>query len=463
MGSLKTALGDGLADRSARPTTDAVTRGVIYQINLRAFTPEGTLAAAKEKLPKIAELGATIVYLCPFMLSDDDSRQEFWSPRQKKSGMNNPRNPYRIKDYFSVDPEYGTEADLHAFVDAAHELGLKVLFDLVYLHCGPTAVFIEDHPDFVKRDEQGGILNAAWGFPGLNFESPELREYLWSNIELWTRDFNVDGFRLDVGDGVPLDFWLEVRKRLDAIRPGMILFSEGTRREDQLETMDLNYGFPFFDALNAVMAGKKSAAEISKSWTNVAGERPKGARFARYFDNHDIANDDYENRRETRWGDAGVRMALALIFTVDGTPMLYNGQEIADANRHSIFGKLPIDWSKAETQAGRDRFAYVQKLIKMRREHAAFTSPELEWLTPDNPDDCAAFLRKSADETVWCVFNLTQTPKRENFRLPDGRAFVEPLISSTGLLLKDGELSVDLPAYGFAVVKLVPLKVDENK
>ena len=139
------------------------------------------------------------------------------------------------------------------------------------------------------------------------------------------------------------------------------------------------------------------------------------------------------------------------------------GQEIADANRHSIFGKLPIDWSKAETQAGRDRFAYVQKLIKMRREHCAFTSPELEWLTPDNPDDCAAFLRKSADETVWCVFNLTQTPKRENFRLPDGCAFVEPLISSTGLLLKDGDLSVDLPAYGFAVVKLVPRKVDENK
>ena len=203
--------------------------------------------------------------------------------------------------------------------------------------------------------------------------------------------------------------------------------------------------------------------QISKRWTNVAGERPKRARFARYFDNHDIANDDYENRRETRWGDAGVRMALALIFTVDGTPMLYNGQEIADANRHSIFGKLPIDWSKAETQAGRDRFAYVQKLIKMRREHGAFTSPELEWLTPDNPDDCAAFLRKSADETVWCVFNLTQTPKRENFRLPDGCAFVEPLISSTGLLLKDGELSVDLPAYGFAVVKLVPRKVDENK
>ena len=131
--------------------------------------------------------------------------------------MNNPRNPYRIKDYYAVDPEYGTDADLQAFVDAAHALEMKVLLDMVYLHCGPGAVFIEKRPHFVKRGASGEIVNEAWSFPGLNFESGELREYLWTNMAYWVCRFGVDGYRLDVGDGIPLDFWVEARRRLDAI------------------------------------------------------------------------------------------------------------------------------------------------------------------------------------------------------------------------------------------------------
>jgi len=154
-----------ISERQARPTTDAVSQGVIYQINPRAFTEEGTLNAAAQKLPKLAELGVTIAYLCPVFVSDDDMRQEFWSPRQKASGMNNPRNPYRMKDFYHVDPEYGTDEDLKAFVEAAHASGLKVMLDMVYLHCGPTAVFIESRPDFVKRNAQGKIENAGWSFP----------------------------------------------------------------------------------------------------------------------------------------------------------------------------------------------------------------------------------------------------------------------------------------------------------
>ena len=101
-----------VASQHARKSPEWLTRGVIYQVWLRTITPQGTLKAACKRLPDIADLGATIVYLSPVQLQDDDPRRQFWSPRQQKSPTNNPRNPYRVKDYDQIDPEYGTEADL---------------------------------------------------------------------------------------------------------------------------------------------------------------------------------------------------------------------------------------------------------------------------------------------------------------------------------------------------------------
>ena len=444
-----------LNEREARPTTDAVTQGVIYQINLRAFTPEGTLAAAQEKLPSLAELGVSIVYLCPIALSDDDMRQEFWSPRQKKSGMNNPRNPYRIKDYYAVDPEYGTDADLQSFVDAAHSLGMKVMLDLVFLHCGPTAVFIEKRPDFVKRAATGEIENAAWGFPAINFDSSELREYLWTNMAYWVCRFGVDGYRLDVGDGVPLNFWVEARRRLDAVRPGVVLLSEGTRAADQLEAMDLDFGFPFYPVIGGILANKRPARDFVQTCKDVAAARPKGTRFVRYSDNHDIANDDYANRREKVWGDAANRAVFVLNFTLDGTPMLYCGQEIADANRHSIFGKSPIDWTRADSQDARERYAFLRNLIAIRRACSALTSPEIVWVSPSCSEDCVAYLRKSGDETIYCVVNLTDGPEWETYPLSEDVVGVEVLLSEGSVSVDDKSIRCDLPSYGYAVVKLI--------
>ena len=116
----------------ARPTPDWFTKGVMYQVQPRAFTPAGTLKSIEAKLPYLKDLGVTIVYLVPVMLADDDGDRSFWSPRQVRSGFDNPRNQYRLKDYFHVDPEYGTDQDLRDLVAAAHRLGQRVVLDLVY-------------------------------------------------------------------------------------------------------------------------------------------------------------------------------------------------------------------------------------------------------------------------------------------------------------------------------------------
>ncbi len=427
-----------IASLPARPSPEWLTRGIIYQIQPRAFTPEGTLKAAEARLPKLAELGVTILYLCPVFVADDDPDPAGWSPRQKKSGMNNPRNPYRIKDYYHVDPEYGTDQDLKDFVAAAHALRLWVMLDMVFLHCGPNAVFLSKHPDFVQRDKNGRMILKAWNFPGLNFANPQLREYLWKNMEYWVRDFDVDGFRCDVADGIPLDFWETARERLEKIRPDIGMLAEGIRKADQLKAFDLDYGWaPCFKTWD-------NAAAIRKQWETMHNERPRGgAKFARFIDNHDVANDDGQNRLEKRWGAAKVQAVLVALFTLDGVPFLYNGQEVADTARHSIYGRCPIDWANGDTPAGKARFAFCQKLCHLRREEPALTRREVVWLDTDQPEAVLAFRRGD----ILTVINLSERP----LRVKIAGAESHTVLLSDKVRETNGALELD--AFGYFVAK----------
>ncbi|OHE82743.1 MAG: hypothetical protein A2107_10155 [Verrucomicrobia bacterium GWF2_62_7] len=430
-----------LNQQQARTSPEWITRGVMYQIQLRAFTPEGTLKAAQARLPKLAEMGVTILYLCPIFVSDDDMDRAGWSPRQKKSGMNNPRNPYRMKDFYHVDPEYGSDDDLKAFVRQAHELKMRVMLDMVYLHCGPKAVFLEKHPDFVMRDKDGKMLLKAWNFPGLNFANPELREYLWKNMEWWLRDFDVDGFRCDVADGVPLDFWETARERLEKTRPDVGMLAEGTRKADQLKAFDLDYGWGF---------KWEDAAVIRKQWEKMRAERPHGgAKFIRFIDNHDISNDDYDNRLEKKWGTPRVNATLVMLFTLDGVPFLYNGQEVADTARHSIYARLPINWANGETGAGKARFAFCQKLCALRRSEAALNQGDLVWLDNDTPAAVLSYLRTSGKEKILTVLNITD--KAVNAKLAGLAETFKPLLAEGAK--SDTQGSFALEAHGYFVGK----------
>ena len=227
------------ASARARPVPAFLRGSVMYQLFTRMFTPEGTFAAARAKLPDLKADGIDIVYLTPHQLADDDPDPRFWSARQRACRMNNPKNPYRQKDFFSVDPEYGTKEDLKAFVDEAHRLRMKVLFDLVYFHCGPKAVFLKDHPDFIVCNPDGSPKLGEWAFPELDIANPAVREYLYANMENFIRDYGVDGFRCDVADMLPVDFWEEGARRCRAVNPDVFLMCEGLKGDDQIEAFDL--------------------------------------------------------------------------------------------------------------------------------------------------------------------------------------------------------------------------------
>ena len=449
--------------RKGKASWEIARRSVIYQLFLRAFTPQGTLRSAAELLGHIAELGVDIVYLCPIVRHDPDEDQAFWSQRQKQSGCGNPKNPYRLQDYFHVDPEYGTDEDLGFFVRRAHALGLRVMLDLVYFHCGPGAVFLKEHPDFVMRDKDGGFLNGKWCFPRLNFENPELRAYLVNNMLYFVQEYGVDGYRCDVGDQVPLSFWEQARQALDAIRPDLILLNEGKNPDFLKHTFDINYGFQWYAALKQVLTGEAPASLLQDTWRRDAAAMPSGGLVTRHMDNHDIANDGYENRLERALGHRALDAALILNLTLDGVPMLYNGNEIADSGRHSIFANrehgrgLTIDWSQAFTEAGRHRWALTRQLIALRHQHPVLTQGETEWIATAAPDKVFAFRRFDGKQTVWTLINFSGDPVNCEVKCAMDEATAETLLAADAQLVPKGNAAVfqALP-YGAAVVAFQP-------
>jgi glycosidase len=234
--------------RAARPVQPWLQKSSIYELWLNGFSKEGNLRGAIPGLKHIAELGATIVYLGPIA----------------KRSANPKASPYSIADYNAIDPECGTEQDLRDFVAAAHKLNLKVMLDIVYYHTAPDNVMMQADPEFFVKTETGEIARGFWPQPLPDYSKGKVRKYLIDSLVHWAHDFDIDGFRCDVGGGIPEYFWVEARRALNKINPEIVLLSESDRPDDQLEAFDMNYNFHYYLALRSVLRDGSPALGVRK-------------------------------------------------------------------------------------------------------------------------------------------------------------------------------------------------------
>ncbi len=446
-------------NQTVHKSPEYLKSAVMYQLFLRPFTPEGTLNAAAKLLPHIASLGVDIVYLCPPFCHDEDEDREGWSPRQHKSGMENAKNPYRMSDYYNVDPEYGTNDDLKDFIAKAHDLNMRVILDLVYYHCGPNAVFLADHPDFIHRNEDGTPKVGGWKFPELNYENPELCEYMWQNMELFVGEYDCDGYRCDVGDAVPLFFWEEGRRRIEAIKPDVIMLNEGTKQDYLVNAFDISYDFNFRKVLgDAIMNGNAAASVRAYREKFIAEHLLPTKPSILCYDNHDISNDSYDVRWETNPGYKACDLMLFTIFTMEGVPFLYNGNEVADANRHSIWASRShghnntIDWQNALTEEGRERLEFVRRLTAMRHMEPALSDGDMKFVDATD-DSVLAYTRTSAGQKLLIALNLSGHPVTTAIEVPVGEA--APIYGRGAAVTVTGQLKAALEPYGFVIAELL--------
>lgn len=447
-----------------RPTPDYLKKATVYQVVLRNFTRDGNFKAATEMLDHVRSVGVDVVYLTPFVEMDCDMDESGWSARQKLSGFGSPKNAYRISNYDKIDPEYGKDADFKAFNDKAHALGMKVYMDLVYLHCGPNNVMKDMFPDAFQKNADGTVRTTEWHFPFVNFKSKDVRKYLIDSMLHWM-SLGCDGFRCDVGDGVPLDFWVEAVTVCQKVNPELVMINEGQNPEYLKKAFDACYAWPWSfsirNFLTPSLPGQKSATHktLDKKMVNVRtyeAKIPKDSLMFCFMDNHDTANDDWDNRFDRVHPVEAGNAAFVLTFLRRGLPLVFNGNEIADNARNSFFAPVEhparayktIDWARAVQPAGQKRLALIRALAKLRHDDPVFYDGDMDWVTAGEAKGAIAFVRRLGDRRVFVTANLTPnavafTP--ENVALADG----QKAMMSENARVASG--AVQLGPYGYLV------------
>ncbi len=402
-------------------------KAVVYQLVLRNFTRDGTFKAAEKMLGHVRSIGVDAVYLTPFVEMDRDMDESGWSIRQHKSGYGSPKNPYRISNYDKIDPEYGDENDFASFNRRAHELGMKIYMDLVYLHCGPNNVIKDLFPDAFQRNEDGSVRETYWHFPYVNFESKGVRKYLIDSMLHWMR-LGCDGFRCDVGDSVPIDFWVEAVSVCRRENPDLVMINEGVKVEWLEKAFDACYAWPWSFTLREQLVArdpdaplgdcKKPLREKMKDVRDYESKIPADSLMFCFMDNHDSATDDWENRFDRVLPVEAGNAAFALTFLRRGLPLIFNGNEIADNSLNSFFAPVEdprraaktVDWARALQPDGQNRLALLRRLVEMRHTDEIWSQGSMEWEPAGEKNGIIAFYRVLGGRRVLVAANIVDRP-----------------------------------------------------
>jgi glycosidase len=369
----------------------------IYQINTRQFTPEGTFRAAEKHLPRLGKLGADILWLMPV----------------HEIGMKNRKgslgSPYSVKDYYSVNPEFGSLDDLKHFVKAAHALGMHVILDWVANHTAWDNPLVTEHPEWYARDWKGDFRPTPWwDWPDiidLDYGQEGIRKYMTEALKYWVSETDIDGYRCDVAGFLPTDFWNNVRKELDAIKP-VFMLAEWENRDLHAEAFDMTYAWTWNEAVHKITMGQADLNSLYKyySWNEKAF--PADGMRMLFVSNHD--KNAWEGTEFEQFGD-GLETAIVLSVVSEGMPMIYNGQEAGNPRRLAFFEKDPIEWK--EHPLG---YLY-KKLFALKRKNTALWNGKWGARMINVPNSAQAqvlsFVRQNEADKVFAVLNFSAKPQ----------------------------------------------------
>jgi glycosidase len=352
-------------------------------------------------------------------------------------------SPYAIRDYYAVNPEFGTLEDFRALVAETHARGMKIIIDLVANHAAWDNPLTTEHPDWFTRDRDGNLRPPVpdWSdVAEFDFSNPGLRAYMAEMMLYWVRDVGVDGFRCDVAGLVPRDFWEAVRPKLDAVKP-MLMLAEDDNPAMHLEAFDLTYDWRTYDHLGRLTAGKLTPQDIRNTLTDEDLLFPRASLRLRFSTNHD--KNAWDEPAIQRYGPRAAKAAAVLIFALPGVPLIYNGQEVGNDRKLGLFERVSIDFS-ADAHGMRE---FYGSLGRLRAQRVSLRRGSCEVLCDLGAPGVVGLLRTAGEERTLVLINLRDQPAHARIdRLPVTR----PL---NALLVSDGvrvdSTTVVLPGYGY--------------
>ena len=403
---------------------DWTYNAVVYEVNVRQFSPEGTFAGVEAQLPRLKDLGVDVLWLMPIYPIGVEGRKGTLG------------SYYAISDYKAVNPKFGTMEDFESLLAAAHEQGFKLILDWVANHTSPDNVWLEEKPaDFYERDAEGNtIYEFDWNDTrNLNYDNQEVWWAQDDAMRFWLAK-GVDGFRCDAASTVPAEFWKAVLSKMNKDYPDIYLLAEAEDDNlvNPLETFDAHYSWELHHLLNSMAQGAKGVQDLKDYVARNQARFPKEAFRLSFTSNHD--ENSWAGTEFEREGKAANACAV-LCATLPGSQLLvYTGQEIGLNRRLQFFEKDPIDdWSPNEYTE------FWKKLVELKHSNPALAAGEkggdIVWW--EAPEDWVAFHREVDGNMVVVLasFGHAQAPEAPaaqadaNDNRPQGDVVAQPFMN----------------------------------
>jgi len=382
-------------DHKAVPVSDSfavpeVADVVMYQVNPRVFAASNSFQAILNRIDSIQDLGVNMIWIMPI-----------YPIGQEKSK----NSPYSVRDYKAVAPEYGTVEDLRMLVESCHERGMGVILDWVANHTAWDNVWLKQHPDWYTHDDKGNIIyppGTDWtDVADLNYDNKDMRAAMIDAMRYWVDSVGIDGFRCDVADQVPADFWSECITTLrNAAKPrNLIMLAEGANPENFRAGFDLNYAWDFMKAIERVMKGEAKVGELIKVDKSEYKDLDSGKFKLRFTTNHD------ESTKATPvklYGGVRASMAAFVATTMlHGGMLVYGSQEVGYPEPINFFKYVPVNWN-ANPQIREE----YKRLIAAYNEHPALRSSGKVIPYDDDENNVLCVDRVLNNDNVLVVVNV---------------------------------------------------------
>lgn len=378
---------------------------ILYEVNVRQYTDEGTFKAFASHLPRLQKLGIDVLWFMPtFPIGEVNRKGELGSY-------------YSVKDFMGVNPEFGTLEDFKMVIDSAHSLGMKVMLDWVPNHSSWDNQLAVDHPEYFAKDSTGNFtppIGTDWtDVIQIDWSQKGVHDYMIEAMSFWV-NLGVDGFRVDHPHNTPKEFWERARVELDRIKPVLMLAEHEEPGKFMEKGFDMNYAWEMHHLMKAVAQGRDSAVAISDYFTRELSVYPRNVYRLMFLSNHD--ENSWAGTIDTIFGPSQKAFAV-LIFTARGVPLLYSGQESCLNKRLRFFVRDTIEWGNCEMTG------FYSELIKMRKENSALWNGEfggpMVKIKTNKDKKVFAFYREKDENRVIVFLNLTKKPVAFKVALKD--------------------------------------------
>ena len=379
---------------------------MLYELNVRQFTPEGTFAAARERLPFLRSVGIDAIWLMPIYPIGQQGR---------KGSLG---SYYSIRDYKGINEEFGTAADFREFIAAAHSLGMRVLLDWVANHTARDARWLEEKPyDWYER-EADGTAKVPWDWTDtakLNYSNHDVWLGQIDAMRYWVEEFNVDGFRCDMAMLVPIEFWQEASNELHRIKSDIFMLAEA--EEDNLfdRAFNMSYQWNIHHIMCDIAKGARRVWDMRNAIHSERAKYPREAMRMSFTSNHD--ENSWSGSEQSRFGAALDVMTVMTFLMPSTMPLIYTGQEVGYNHSFEFFERDAIP---VEAYVENRTTELYRRLTSLKHKERALAAGERggEMIEiENNAKDCMmTFVREVDGSRVVAIVNLSPFTIHADFR-----------------------------------------------